>query len=432
MMSCSQALPESRNGLRRLALTALFVVVQSGTSFVQAQTPPAVPVRTVTVAADPVRVWLSAEGTAQALRREYLWFDRAGRVVEIGTDSDGNPLREGSQVLGPSADGAPGQFIARLDVRSEDAQVEQGAARARAAERRVISARNAVLAAQRQLAAAEEQLARSRQLAERGMIQGQRLTQDESTVALMRLQISSREAELSAAMAEAEAARSGVSQAVLKSEGGVLRAPFDGVLGFFNLREGDQAAAPPSAALTEAQRMQSAAAVVIDTSAFEVTLNLPAYESMLVERGQYAELTWSGFGGFDDETSIAPVVPAVVHAVNAVVSPDSRGVQVRLRTEGGSVAMRDGMFVAARIATGERAVAASVPLRALRFDKGDAYVFVLDAAAGTVTRRAVRAGFADGRQVEIVSGLVAGEVVVSEGHHRLSDGMAVTVLGSGA
>ena len=390
-----------------------------------------VPVTVRSVAADdtPIRLWLGAEGTATAIRREFLWFDRGGRVVEIGQDEHGDTLREGSWVRGPRGKGQPGQFIARLDGRSQNEQIEQQRARARAAERRVVSARNAVLATQKQYESAVAQLERSQQLAERGMIQKQRLAQDESTVALFALQINSREAELAAAVAEAEAANSGASQALLASEGGVLFAPFDGVLGFFNLREGEQALPPPGAAASAGQRMRSAAAVLIDPTAYEITLELPAYEGALVRRGQDAELTWAGLGRFDgDGPGTVPVIKAVVHAVNAAVSPDSRSVKVRLRAEDSGKFLRDGAFVAARIATGDHPVRAAIPLRAVRFEQGAAYVFVLNAEGNRVERRAVRTGRADGRRVEILDGLQAGERVVSEGHHRLAHGTAVSLL----
>ena len=392
----------------------------------------AIPVRAVEVTDEPIRLWLLAEGVAHATRREYLWFDRGGRVVEIGLDQDGLPLREGSIVKGPEADGSPGQFIARLDGRSDDERIEQQRARARAAERRVAAARNAVQAARRQYGIAVEQLERSQQLSERGMVQRQRLEQEQSVVALAELQINSREAELAAASAEADAARSGANQALLDSEGGALYAPFDGVLGVFNLREGEQAMPPPSVAGSESQRMKSAAALVLDPATFEVRLELPAYEGVLVRRGQAAQVTWAGFGRFDDETTHPiPVVDAVVHAVNASVSPDSRGLGVRLRTSGDAAALRDGVAVSVRIATGERQVRASLPLRAVRFEQGEAYVYALSEEGASVTRRTIRTGFADGRRVEVLAGLVPGERVVSEGHHRLRDGGLVSVLDEG-
>ena len=46
---------------------------------------------------------------------------------------------------------------------------------------------------------------------------------------------------------------------------------------------------------------------------------------------------------------------------------------------------------------------------------------------GTVSRREVKAGANDGRNIEILSGLAEGEVVVVESFDGLEDGMKVDV-----
>ncbi len=67
----------------------------------------------------------------------------------------------------------------------------------------------------------------------------------------------------------------------------------------------------------------------------------------------------------------------------------------------------------------------SIPKAAVRTDQGQSIVFVV--VGDRVERRAVRTGDAAGEQVEIVSGLAAGERVVVEGPPDLADGRAVIV-----
>jgi hypothetical protein len=69
--------------------------------------------------------------------------------------------------------------------------------------------------------------------------------------------------------------------------------------------------------------------------------------------------------------------------------------------------------------------ALTVPRAAIRTDQGQSIVFVI--AGDRVERRAVRTGGAKGDQVEVVSGLAAGERVVIEGPPDLADGRAVIV-----
>jgi HlyD family secretion protein len=67
----------------------------------------------------------------------------------------------------------------------------------------------------------------------------------------------------------------------------------------------------------------------------------------------------------------------------------------------------------------------AVPKAALRSDQGQSIVFVV--VEEHVERRAVRLGDARGDEVEIVSGLAAGERVVVEGPPELADGSKVVV-----
>jgi RND family efflux transporter MFP subunit len=67
----------------------------------------------------------------------------------------------------------------------------------------------------------------------------------------------------------------------------------------------------------------------------------------------------------------------------------------------------------------------TVPRAAIRTDQGQSIVFVV--LEDRVERRAVRIGDSKGDQVEIVSGLAAGDRVVVEGPPELSDGSRVIV-----
>jgi len=67
----------------------------------------------------------------------------------------------------------------------------------------------------------------------------------------------------------------------------------------------------------------------------------------------------------------------------------------------------------------------TVPKSAIRTVDGKTVVFVL--RDERVERRAVRAGLEDGDQIEVLSGLTAGERVVIEGAAELKDGDRVKI-----
>jgi len=70
----------------------------------------------------------------------------------------------------------------------------------------------------------------------------------------------------------------------------------------------------------------------------------------------------------------------------------------------------------------------SVPLPAVIAQQGKDAVFVYDAKAGTVVRRAVKLGPIEGERIRVTSGLRSGEQVVAAGGAFLSDGQAVLPL----
>ena len=60
-------------------------------------------------------------------------------------------------------------------------------------------------------------------------------------------------------------------------------------------------------------------------------------------------------------------------------------------------------------------------------DREGRYVFVLDKGSGTVGRRAVTVGELTGDGLEVLSGLAEGELIVTAGVRRLTDGERVLV-----
>ncbi len=84
-----------------------------------------------------------------------------------------------------------------------------------------------------------------------------------------------------------------------------------------------------------------------------------------------------------------------------------------------------GSAVHARIRIGRHENIISVPHRALLRDQQGAFVYVADAK--TATRVNVTTGIDDGDQIEILSGIKPGDLIVVEGNYVLEDGMAVAV-----
>jgi membrane fusion protein, multidrug efflux system len=92
--------------------------------------------------------------------------------------------------------------------------------------------------------------------------------------------------------------------------------------------------------------------------------------------------------------------------------------------DGGS-GLLAGAWVRTRIELDPIADAVLVPRSAVLFDADGNKVFVV--VGGKVTRRLVEIGSRTDSQIQIRSGIKAGEAVVVEGNHELEDGMAVRI-----
>ena len=86
-------------------------------------------------------------------------------------------------------------------------------------------------------------------------------------------------------------------------------------------------------------------------------------------------------------------------------------------------------FVNLRLTVNTIRNAVMVPVTALRHGSGGDFVYVLDAQKRTVALRTVKRGQSTVEQVQVVSGLKAGEQVITEGADRLRDGASVVLPG---
>ena len=145
---------------------------------------------------------------------------------------------------------------------------------------------------------------------------------------------------------------------------------------------------------------------VADLSTLWLNLHLPEKEVVRIHKGQSVKVVVAAypkerFEGFLDY-------------VGNVVELDSRMVMARVILPNPDWRLMPGMYAeaAVEISTGRRAL--SVPEAALQTMEGGPVVFVRK-GAGAFEARSVKTGEKSGERVEIVSGLSAGEEIVTQG-----------------
>ncbi|MCG7518330.1 efflux RND transporter periplasmic adaptor subunit [Ruegeria sp. Ofav3-42] len=352
-----------------------------------------------------------AQGTVQAVRRDFLSFEKAGRVVFIKKVENGNLLHEGNAVAGPSEQYPEGELLAELDNSQAEAALK--VAQAELANTQV------------QVTSARQKLERTKTLVDRGV----------STTA----QLETAQAAYDGAVAAQDAAAARVDQTKTQLRLGQLRAPFDGVVSFINIRE-DQYVTPQQFDATNlGTASRTAPIAVIDPNEFEISVNLPVFIAERVKVGQPAVVISEDFLAkaqeFGADTATQQNQSAVdawaagrqltqVTSVSPAVDPSDRSIRVRLDLDNSTQKLRDGAFVTVWIEVGHKEDAIVVPLSAIKAEGDDRYAFTLS-DDNTVTKHKVELGLFDFEGVEVTSGLRAGDTVVTIGKSRLLDGMKV-------
>ena len=363
-------------------------------------------VRTAAVAAEtggaaaPGAV-LNASGYVAARRRATVSSKVTGKVLEVNVE-EGMAVRRG-------------QVLARLD----DSQVRAALA---VAEAQLGAARRVAAEDEARLREAELTLKRRTDLLKEGVVGRAELDAAEA-------QVESLKARIALAHQQVGVAESQVAMRQTDLADMVVRAPFDGVAISKDAQPGEMIS-PVSAG---GGFTRTGICTIVDMSSLEIEVDVSESYINRVHPGQPVEAVLDAYPDWRIPASVITTVP----------SADRQKATVKVRigfdraTGSGSRAEKldprilpdmgvKVSFMTERAAEPEKAPVRQrllVPKAAVRSADGRSVVFVV--RDERVERRAVTVGAANGDQVEVVSGLTAGERVVVEGPASLADGARV-------
>jgi membrane fusion protein (multidrug efflux system) len=196
-----------------------------------------------------------------------------------------------------------------------------------------------------------------------------------------------------------------------------IRAPFSGILGIRQVNLG--------------QYLSGGDAVVPLQALHPIYVNfgVPQQETARVRVGGAVRLTADELSG----TAFA----GRVTAVDSVVNPATRNVQVQATVPNPDGKLRPGMFVQTAIVTGTTRSVVSLPASAIGYAPFGDSVYVLADLKGPdgrpyrgVRQQFVKLGPTRGDRVAVLSGISAGDEVVTSGVFKLRNGAAVNVNNS--
>jgi membrane fusion protein, multidrug efflux system len=282
-----------------------------------------------------------------------------------------------------------GARLARLDTRETEAGIETlkaGEAQARVALNR-----------------AKREYERAQQLKQYGLITPQALDDAQTAV-------ESAEAGIASARAQIASAQTHLSK-------GLIVSPMDGVVALRGVSVGDR---------VENMGGNSPIFRIVDNSVLDLTVSVPSTRLATVKVGQTME--------FSTETVPGRTFTGKVKFINPELDPSSRSAKVIVEVANADGHLKAGAFAQGRIVTGQRTGVLQVRKEALvnwNLDTRQAEVFVV--SGEKAEKRTVKTGTASGASVEVLSGVQAGDQVVTRGGFALKGGDRVVVSkGEGA
>jgi len=338
---------------------------------------------------------LNASGYVTARRRATVSSKVTGKVVEVFIE-EGQAVRQG-------------QVLARLDDSQARAQLAY-------AQAQVAAARKSAGQDQARLHEAELNLQRRQRLMQENVVGRAEVDTAQADVDSLKARIAYAQEQIAVAESQVRLRRTDLDDTV-------VRAPFSGIAISKDAQAGEMVS-PVSAG---GGFTRTGIGTIVDMSSLEIEVDVNESFINRVRPDQKVEAVLDAYPDWR--------IPA--HVITTVPTADRQKATVRVRIAfekmDPKILLDMGVKVSfLRDEQPDRAAAPSarfsVPKSAVRTLDGRSVVFVLK--GDRVERRAVRAGLEEGDQVEVLSGVSAGEQVVVEGPVDLKDGDRVKIQGA--
>ncbi len=220
------------------------------------------------------------------------------------------------------------------------------------------------------------------------------------------MQAVSREAALKAAQGQLESAKGKYLGAEAQASYSEIRSPINGVVTDRPLFAGETAAAG-APLLT-----------VMDTSALLAKVHISQVLAQQLKVGDPATVTVPG---------VRDPVSAKVSLVSPALDPGSTTIEIWIRIENKSGALKVGTPVHVAIQTKTVPNAIKVPLSALLNAQDSKASVMVAGADGVAHKKQVKTGIRDSDNVQIASGISPADMVITEGAYGLDDGTKVKI-----
>jgi RND family efflux transporter MFP subunit len=348
----------------------------------------------------PIDRYLRVTGSLAADEQAEVSAESAGRVVAT-------PVERGTRVN-------RGTVLARISAEETSAQLREAEANAAQIEARLgLTPGHTfdpthvpdVMNARASLDLAEAEFNRIKALLDQKVVSQSEYDQRRAQVDVARQQYQVAQNVAQQSYRSLEGARARIAIARKAQADTAIRAPFSGMVAERVVSVGDY--------VSRGARV----ATVVRIDPMRIELTVPEQAISLVKAGQPVRLAVDAYPGETFDAKVRFISPAL--------RADQRALTVEAIAANPDGRLKPGLFAAASIQQPASAPALLVPATAVETISGTNRVYVVK--AGRVEERVVTTGDTLGQQVELTSGVVAGEMVAAAPKGRLADGTLVRV-----
>lgn len=188
-----------------------------------------------------------------------------------------------------------------------------------------------------------------------------------------------------------------------------IKAPSDGIIGSKNFESGSNLT--PGLPVFDLVRI----------SDVYIKVSVPENEINLIQKNQSAKIKIPALGH--------KIYKGKVEKIGILSNYLAKTYEVKLRVHNSKLEIKPGMICDIELMLNKESTLITIPYKAITKNKDDLnYVFIVNKESNLVCKRKIQIGRFINNQVEIVSGISVGDILVVEGQHKLFDQTPITPL----
>lgn len=188
-----------------------------------------------------------------------------------------------------------------------------------------------------------------------------------------------------------------------------MRAPVDGIIGKRNIEPGMSAIGISSAPLE-----------LVEITTVNVKISVPESEIAKIKKGEKASFTVSALNNKEFEGVITNVSP--------IADAFSRTYEAKISLKNPNLELKPGMVCDVTLSITTEKEMVLIPYQSVSKDKeGNAFVYTVDSQTKRVKKQIIQTGNYNGDNVEILTGLASGKLIVNEGKEKLTDNSLISL-----